>query len=549
MWRPVGCQKARFVFGRSEWLTHRAYVAVLLFVLLLCPIDGWGQGSDLAIEVVPASVELTHEEPSGTQRPRTEPVKVWILVHNPTAETLHKVRISWLNQEGAHLTWASPAQQVPRSLSPHQDFAYTLVVTPDSAADVSSTLPLRVDYATRSGSRIAHASLTVKPMESLSAEKVLDVQVKTPGEPLQERRPARMYLVLTNKSGVPVEIGPVVSEGPPFLQFGAPVEIRAATYKGSPRMTSDASPSHLDPGETRTLAIDVAAKDRVKQGKQLLVFSIPVTWTQGHQVQRRIRVVTQAVTVGVLGETGLLTLLAVPSFLVLPGFLFLGTLGLFQRLIGSRRDDEKDADGTWPLKTVRDFWIVAITLSGLAIGLLGPWWNLLDGYGFNDIVRVWCVAFLLGFLTYITYYAWEQGITIKPGDAPLTVLEKLGRRHRVSQLWRTFVHVWRRLRRLDPFRSTVLERVTLEDGSTAYVLPYRGKDKLIAPRMTFDRAKLSVALGDQITTQIDRGDAGALAKLLRAGSIEVRWKNLAGLVGPSLVDAAKVKAADGRSII
>jgi hypothetical protein len=549
MWRPVGCQKVRFVSTRSEWRTHRAYIAVLLFALLLCPVDGWGQGSDIGVEVVPATVELTHEEPSGTQLPRKEPVKVWVLVHNPTAETLRKVRLSWLNQEGAHLTWASPAQQPPRSLLPHQDFAYTLVVTPDSAADVSSTVPLRVDYTTRSGPRIAHASLTVKPTESLSAEKVLEIQVKTPGESLEERRPARVYLILTNKSGVPVELGPVVSEGPPFLQFGAPVEIRAATYNGPPVMTSGAPPSHLDPGETRTLAIDVATRDRVKQGKQILVFSIPVTWTQGHQVQKRIRVVTQPVTVGVLGESGLLTLLAVPSFLVLPGFLFLGSLGLFQRLIGARRDDEKDADGTWPLKTVRDFWIVAITLSGLAIGLLGPWWNLLDGYGFNDIVRVWCVAFVLGFLTYITYYAWEQGITIKPGDAPLTVLEKLGRRDRVFLLWRTFGQWWRRLRRLDPFRSTVLERVILEDGSTAFVLPYRGKDKLIAPRMTFDRAKLSVALGDQITTLLDRGDAGALAKLLRAGNIEVRWKNLAGLVGPSLVDTTKVKAADGRSII
>lgn len=503
----------------------------------------WAAG--LQVQVQPASVELPRPAPelqgSGLGRPGSVPtprgpVRAWVLLRNTTGAAVSGPRVSWLDLEGVAVRRDPSAPGLPSVLRPGQEAALTLELRQTDEGAASGSLPLRVDYVAGSVPHVALASLAVKVRKPEPAEQVASAEIRTALESLQEHRPGTVYLVVTNKSEVPLEVGSIAAAGPPFIQFA-----------GEAVAESGPQDPPLEPGETRVIPLEVRARDRVQQGKHLLVFTIPVTWTRSGRSQTRTLVATQAVSVGVLGESEVLTLLAVPSFLVLPGFLVLGMFGLFWRSRLYRRPDDALS---WDLApTSAPFWLIAIPLSflvGLVYALLGR--NLLEGYGFTDIVYVWLLSMALALLGYAGVLTYRNGRlelaarrakdeadqqaeaaekaraelkarTPSTGDDPLTLLEKLGRQG----------------------LGTLLPRVRLreEDGPLGFVVqPDGGAEKVwVAPGILVEPSdEIDADLEARVNAARDRHDAAALSKLLREAPAEfaplLSWKAQEGLQGP-----------------
>ena len=477
-------REARRVGRRARFTA--AFRSLRAVFLLLAAVSGTARAQEarLQIEVAPATVVLsapTAPVKNGKPaQPVQKPSRVWVIVRNPTAQTLSRLRLDWIDLEGTQVKPDRAAVKLPPILPPGQEAAISLEVSQGGEEALSGAIPFRVDYEINKSLRVVSAPLTVKSREPDAVEKIADAQIKTALESLKEHEPGKIYLVLTNKSSAPITVGAITPTGPAFIRFGTmqktetggiqPPLVRLPFFRsGSGEKETFAEqqtftlPFPLAPGQTATVTIDVEARSRVRQGKHLLVFTIPLTWTLGGVPQARSLVVTQSVTVGVFGESEVLTALGVPSFLLLPGFLLVGTMGLLWRWGWLKRADDA---GKFPLDLEwksADFWLIAITLSLAIDSLYSLLWqfDLRDGYGFSDIVNVWLLSLAIAIVAYTLWLRrrnvllqraenrrkqqeeqtaqeaeeerrrveaeWRRR-TPAPGDDPITVLEKLALR-------------------------------------------------------------------------------------------------------------------------
>lgn len=505
-----------------------AFIATILLVFLNSAV--FAQSEKVAIEVVPSLVELL---------PTGEKVQVLVVIHNPTTKTLRNVQLSWLSD-----TRIVPTNDIPtvKMLVPNGEFAWRLLLSQPPGELVSGNGYLRINYTWQQTEKadeipgVLLSSLQLKSRELSTTEKILSVEVKANLESLNENHPSVAYLVMTNKSNGNIEVKKVWPLKPSFIFICFPQD------KCTQECKTDNIPVtfKLSPHQTRVIPIKITASDSVQPGKHLLVFKVDFKWSEAGNQLGNI-VVTQEVKVGVLGESEMLTLLGIPSFLILPGFLMLVTISQLWNC-GIFKSPEQA--GEFPLQVDKPgFWVVSITISGI-MAVLYPLFtkrNYLDSYGLKDIAVVWCVSILLGLVTYIAIYAARKWYLWTEQDDPLTTLNKL------------------HIRGLNPFR----ERVSL-DGKSPYgylLEPYikaQGKS-WVAPRIvvrwvnTGDQEER-----DQIKQEIDKqlkleqkGSAGELAKLLEQGEkrmlLKIRWEHIDWLPHPQQV--AELKQISSRNTI
>lgn len=122
----------------------------------------------------------------------------------------------------------------------------------------------------------------------------------------------------------------------------------------------------MDAREKAIVPFDVSATDVVRPGKHLLAFEIELKWQEEGQKQESTLIASHEVDVGVFGESEILTLLGVPAFFLLPGFLLLVVLRIF--ILPVKRREDPQATMPFPLDiTVHptEFAAVAITISRL----------------------------------------------------------------------------------------------------------------------------------------------------------------------------------------
>jgi len=147
-------------------------------------------------------------------------------------------------------------------------------------------------------------------------------------------------------------------------------------------------------------------------------------------------IVTQRLKVGVLGESDILKLLGVPSFLLLPGFLMVASfLALWVR-VRPRKAVQLEVKSL-------EFWVIAITLSLLTAPLYpkitGVWAtsrNYLVAYGLRDIFYVWMGSIVVAVLAWVVMIegmelrAWMREVQRRrtvpsEEDEPIDILRKL----------------------------------------------------------------------------------------------------------------------------
>jgi hypothetical protein len=186
---------------------------------------------------------------------------------------------------------------------------------------------------------------------------------------------------MTNKSIGDIQVTNIFPSSPSFICF--------TQDKCTQEFKTEKIPLNLklSPHQTSIIPIKITTSDRVPPGKHFLVFDVHFAWSEDGKQLGNI-IVTQEVKVGVLGESEILTVLGLPSFLILPGFLMLVTIRLLWNL-GIVKSPEPI--GEFPLQVEKpDFWVVSITISGI-VAVLYPLFtkrNYLDSYGLKDIIVI-----------------------------------------------------------------------------------------------------------------------------------------------------------------
>jgi hypothetical protein len=460
---------------------------------------------DLTLELVPQTLDV----------PEDGKVQGTLILQNPSSSALEDIRLSWFGNEGIKLEIETVRVN---SLPPNGTLAPAFLVSRARPELVPGNLFIRADYkyAGTNGVEIARVvigTLRLQDQATNSPDKLVEVQMKASLQSLNEKNPGTLYLTIKNKSNQRLAVK-ITARGPPFLTI---------------ETNQLSSGLALSPYENVLLDIPVKATSIVRPGKQLLLFQVDVERTAYDKKQVSTLIIPQEIEVGVFGESILLTLLGVPSFLVLPGFLALVTLGLLWKLVGPKIE--------FPLKSsTPEFWLVAITLS-IFSAVAYPWatekWgamrrDYLNGYGLLDVVQVWfgsillglCLCLALGFCMWAhkTWRAWKQRQwEFSPNDGPLQFLGKFAKRHRPPNLDRVQV--------TDPAGATSREAFWVEP------VPPEGTDVWVAPKIVVkwrdskNRPDLQKEVQDQVTST---GSTATLVRLLQtaetAGLLTADWE-------------------------
>lgn len=280
-------------------------------------------------------------------------------------------------------------------------------------------------------------TLDIQERAPASLETVLDAKLETALDNIQDQKTRTVFVILTNKSTIPVTVTKIIPSEIPHFHL-TPQDVGSGIV--------------LQPQETRPFTITVTALDQVEIGKQLLVVQTNATWEKDGQRVNGSSALRKEFQVGVFGEQEILTATAIPSFFLLPGFLFVITSLLLLKWSWKKEPI--------PLNLKEpQFWIFGITLSLLAV-ILYPFLtriifsllyrrevegrNLLQGYGFTDILYLWFGAVLLAIFlwailsAFVLVTRWLKRFFqqryarthhASSSDKPVTLLNKLANNH------------------------------------------------------------------------------------------------------------------------
>lgn len=202
-----------------------------------------------------------------------------------------------------------------------------------------------------------------------------------------------MYLIINNVATIPITITQVHLYKPAFVNVTPPEK--------------SSLPIALAPQQAVALEYLVEGAEQVQAGKHTLVFVSELTWQRGAQTMHATLTTSHKFSVGVLGESEILTVIGVPSFLLLPGFLMVAAFRFLKTRVYPKEASSLE------LKSP-EFWMLAVFLSGLAafaypylttwVKWLGPPRDYLSGYGLRDIMIVWNGSVLCGALAWSVWY-------------------------------------------------------------------------------------------------------------------------------------------------
>jgi hypothetical protein len=385
------------------WKLH---ILLLLFLLLPLPLRAAVLGSGgVELEVVPQTLNLESCEKS---------VPLLIIVRNSTDQAASNLKISSFSDVPIELSH----KPTLTALASRQQKLWQFKIR--CTSDFSSGLlhiVLSDKLKSSDGvwqSQIATQSVAVKLREPQTLESIAAIDIKSTLESLRQTDKGELRVTVANKTMLPIKVT-ILPQMPSFIEL-------------KPKNIDD---TQIDPLRTVSFPFTVSAMERVRPGKQLLIFQVQIATEPG----KRDFLITHEVNVGVLGESEILKLLGVPSLLFLPGFLAVSSFMLLWRW-KLLRPEENEAPP--PLEaTTSGFWVVSILVS-LVIGyaLIKFRDDFFSFYGLGDLMIVWGMSIGIGCLAYWGYRMIANANAAKkeserlinipqPTDTPLQILRKL----------------------------------------------------------------------------------------------------------------------------
>ena len=382
--------------------------ARIRLLVLLCSTTGLLRAADPDFGFVPTSVDVAGPG---------QAVETVISFHNGSDKLLRNVKLEWTAPPYLHIT--AKSSQAKAALSAGTDISWVLRIDSDTDEILSETALLRVEYSTGAGlARVAVKPLVIKSKERTPAERLVDIQVQTALETLDSSRDGDVSLLITNNSGKTVQVTEVHASGPSFLTI---TDQQAHSIQD------------IGPLQSARRTLRVKAEGRVIPGKYLLYFDVSLKSSEFGRTDVRTLALSQAITVGVLGESAIEKVLGVTSFLFLPGWLALTTGSLLWRTKSqSLTVALGDAGKKFPLEAASaEYILLSVSFSllfAVVLWLLFQRWFFVE-YGLPDILWVWLASILIGSAAFLTY--WWLVIKLRvpsSSDEPIDVLSKLAKR-------------------------------------------------------------------------------------------------------------------------
>jgi hypothetical protein len=508
------------------------FLGLLAFLLFLSPSP-----KILLANTAAQKVEM-EIEPKTLQIRIDREFEVAVVVRNISPVPLSNLNLSCLKIPGLSVQIAPPSQKI---LPPHSAHFWTVKLEMEENAEIPENLWFRLIFLfkekndARDFQDVAFASIKLIHEPRFTIEKMVSIKTEKADEPLMEYQTRRFYLFITNTSSIPVQVKKAVPILPPKLTVREKIPITGKT---------------LSPLQQYVFPLEIRVEGGISPGEHLIVYDIDFQWHSPGKtpVKRTGNLLTSfKIKAKILGESDLLTTLGVPSFLLLPGFLVMITLGFLCRIM--------EQGSKIPGLSKPEFWLFAISLS-IVMGLLYPAvtrHNYLKGYGLSDIVLVWSLSIILTVLGYFLYYLGRKRfikykeektaeITISQGDRAIDVLTKLNR----IGLGVTLTQV-----------ELKLPGEELQWGFLLTGNAEPGEKALVGPAI-----KIKWLKADEATTQLRREfeshlkrekDMGILLNLLNEGieakQLELKWDPGVKLKGPTWVKGSDVKLLRPRRII
>lgn len=203
-----------------------------------------------------------------------------------------------------------------------------------------------------------------------------------------------------------------------------PLHVRVAGLKAPEtdlKLCDGARETTIGPKARGILELHLAPAGKIRAGSVPVAVAFEVFVTGAGA--RDVVLAHTSATLEVAGVSDILGAIGVPSLLLLPGVLLLGAFALGS---GVSKD--------WLSFGSLAFWIVSISIS-LAIALVYPALvdrpDLLQRFDLGDLSVLWTISLALGagigLLARIILHLNKASRTLKIGDSPLSVIEKLGR--------------------------------------------------------------------------------------------------------------------------
>jgi hypothetical protein len=329
---------------------------------------------DITVDLTPASVQLGAGYPS----------RALLITRNNTSSPLLNVRIHWFTDLNLTVTPEGAASPIIKA---HSVSVWPVTISQSTPGRSVGKLNFWTtwDTADSSSAGAAVASLDIAEKAELSADKLVTLKIESAIDQFDERHPTNLYLVATNTSSIPVTVKKVHADSPGFI-----------TLTSSP-----AGDTVIPPSGSQTFVIVAKTDGTGPPGNQRVILDADLNWIDLGKPQALTISVAQTLPLSVLGESDLLKLIGVPSFLFLPGFL---AMAIFSA-IWSRT---KEAGYPELKLTLAETAVAAVTLSiaaAVVYPLFPPHRDYLSGYGLRDVFWVWVGSIVLGVLAWAILFA------------------------------------------------------------------------------------------------------------------------------------------------
>jgi hypothetical protein len=512
---------------------------VFLGIGLAMATVAYAQTSVLSLAVTPNSIALNPGEAAQV-----------IVVANIPVTTVQSVTLTAFTHAGAVVSIQDPAH----SRQPLQgDLTWTITITRADPGSPTGKVFLRANYLMQTGggpvvAGVSTASVEIQDRVQEAMDKVVIANLETALDSIQDLQSRQAFVVVKNISRVPITVTRIVAW--PIPMITSTVQDLGSGYP-------------LAPQETHPFTMTLNAGDAVQTGKHLLVVQMDAEWTLNGQRMTGSTVLNKEFQAGVFGESAILQATGIPSLMLLPGFLFLITLTLIVKYTWKK--SLLDLDFKKP-----EFWYIAITISLLAVWgyptLTGPFLSrvlgqpmssrdLLQGYGFNDILLLWLGAVVFGLLV------WAVGSTllymalkVREAQAADRARQERQRRERLIPTRNDLPLII--LRKIANNRKGLdLEQkryIRGNESQPVFVLPtgYPEEGKVwVAPRIKINWRNADEEQKDQLDKA--RADAQSIRDLIdmleewqnrQDPIVELGWDKAGPLIrGPEQVDETQVK--------
>lgn len=377
-----------------------------------------------------------------TYPPDVGDAQAMLVLKNPTEEALSDVTIDvFPTAFGKNaIIDSKPGIVVP----PNSEFT-SLIKIPDAMPyPVPAKMHIRITYKTRaksgeepSVSRTTSATIEIAQREPENIESVASAEILTPIETLKDNEKRDVYISVTNKSNTKIEVCEITPAQHSSFAVKQTTKGKTEGEVRGPEVAIVPLPARVEPGETKLFPLSVIASEQVKSGKETLSLNVGIKWGEGGQGSILLK---KEITLGVFGESEILTALGVPSLLMLPGYLFIVTLTAMWPSKLKSKPDQTTLE-KWQQIVRPEILVLAIMFSGATMYgykyFLGR--DYAVSYGMRDIVNVWLASVAIGVGIAMLMHtgiclrnAWLRfrNWWYKPSarDNPIVTLRKLHRR-------------------------------------------------------------------------------------------------------------------------